>query len=87
MCDFNAPLFTFYHKKARTLFLVKKKKDKIFCFDYLNDNSIQLSQVLNLKDNYIYHIRSLYLYPFRSNIYNGENKKRKLITGESKKEN
>ena len=56
MCDFNAPLFTFYHKKARTLFLVKKKNDKIFCFDYLNDNSIQLSQVLNLKDNYIYHI-------------------------------
>ncbi len=53
--DENDPIFTFYQEKNKTLFLGKILKRKIFSFDYYNDHSIQLTQVINL-ENDIHHI-------------------------------
>ncbi len=53
--DTDDPLFSFYQEKNNTLFLGKILQNKIFSFDYFEDFTIQLTQVINL-ENIIHHI-------------------------------
>ena len=53
--DDNDPIFAFYQEKNKTLLLGKILKNKIFSFDYFGNDSIQLTQVINIESN-IYHI-------------------------------